>query len=100
MGLLSVQGVLMRGPPRSRMNVRIRIERKTRTEEQGYHSAAWTLVAVVYCAIMSTRTQDEVVQERRMSRLVISFGMNYRTDIAQDMRVIHNGTVYEITGIT
>jgi SPP1 family predicted phage head-tail adaptor len=89
----------MRGPLRSRMNTRIRIEKETRTEEQGYHSSTWTLVAVVYAAMLSPRTQDEMIQDRRMSRLVVTFGIQYRTDITQDMRVVRNGVVFEITGI-
>lgn len=85
------------------LNKRCRIERKTVTLDSVYGSevVVWTLLAVIWCElrdIMLPSRSESIKQGLAAAANQSRFRARYRTDIDSSMRIIVDGTIYQIIG--
>lgn len=82
------------------LSQRCRIEQKTTTQDVDYgnDNVVWSLLAVVWCEV-----QDVLPSRAEMKNAEIDLAKNparwrarYRTDIDSSMRIIIDGTIYQI----
>lgn len=83
-----------------RLNQRCRIEQKTVTQdiEYGTDAIVWSLVAVVWCEVQDVLPSRAESQDRNidLSRNPARWRARHRTDIDSSMRIIIDGTIYQI----
>lgn len=59
----------------------------------------WQLVATVWAGINPVQAMMRVSADQIQSEVDVVFVIRYRTDIDQTMRLVHNGKLYDITGV-
>lgn len=83
-----------------RLNKRCRIEYKSVTPDSTYgtETITWGLLAVVWCEIQDVLPSRAESQERNidLSKSPARWRARHRTDIDSSMRIVIDGTVYQI----
>lgn len=80
---------------------RVKFQRPVYTQNTttGAMEASWTDVADVWAAIEPLSGREFISAQSEQSKIVARFVIRSRSDLSADMRILHNGKIYNVEGL-
>lgn len=82
-----------------RHRVQLQQQTETRDPNTGAVEIGWADVAQVWAAIEPLSAREFIQSSSEQNKVVARITIRYRADVRPSMRVLHNGTAYNITGV-
>ncbi len=83
-----------------RLSHRVTIESPTYTQDSyGDPTPDWVTVAEVWAAIEPLSVREFMAAQSEQSKVSARITIRHRSDLSADMRILHNGKIYNIEGI-
>ena len=84
----------------SRLNRRIQLQKEILTPDgAGGYSSSWQAVATVWAAKHHVRGKERLRHQQVLSQDVVEFTIRYRDDVTTSMRILYDGSFYNLLAI-